>query len=76
MTVEKIYICGKCGERFRNEAACLKCEDDHLKVSSVISSKYDYKSSVPSEIEVELDGGYRVRYERGGAVYLPGEDDD
>lgn len=64
----KIYRCEFCGTTYSRKIQCQDCERGHRKPRDMKASKYipisQDKTGYPIYIDVEMDNGKKVRYEK------------
>lgn len=64
----KLYKCEMCGTSYSQKVDCQKCEKGHRKPKSVCPSKYlpisQDATGYPKYVDVEMDNGKTVRYEK------------
>ena len=68
----KLYRCEFCGTTYDREGECRTCERGHRHPRDVKSAKYlpisQDVTGYPMHIDVKMDNGKTVRYERSGEV--------
>lgn len=65
MIEEKRYICQFCGTAYENSHSCNKCKESHHNPVGIVSAKYScWASKYPTIINIRMDDGEVVKYER------------
>lgn len=69
MKEQKLYVCEYCNTSYNDENKALNCESNHRHPKSINKALYrsikSDKTGYPQFINIEMDDGKVIRYERG-----------
>lgn len=64
MLIKTTYICEKCSTEYQEEAACKRCENKHLPVTSIKETGYNPLGLYPTVLSATMEDGKEYIFSR------------